>query len=166
MEYERSVCCAFTGHRPEKLGLPLEPIKLEMVEAVKRAVKDGYRVFFSGMARGIDMLAADIVLRLRDLGEPVRLVAAVPFPGFEIGWSADWQKRYRELLERADEVVYVSPSYSKSCFQVRNEWMIDRSTRLIAAYNGTKGGTRNTVEYAKRRGILVVNTAKDLAGSQ
>ena len=36
-------------------------------------------------------------------------------------------------------------------YQRRNEWMVDRSSLLIAAYTGASGGTRNTIEYAKRQ---------------
>lgn len=31
--------------------------------------------------------------------------------------------------------------------------MVDRSNRVIAYYNGTAGGTRNTIEYAEKREI-------------
>lgn len=34
--------------------------------------------------------------------------------------------------------------------------MVDRSYRLIAVYNGNAGGTRNTIEYAKKKFIKVV----------
>ena len=33
--------------------------------------------------------------------------------------------------------------------------MVDHSALVIAIYNGTKGGTRNTIEYAERHGINV-----------
>ncbi len=35
--------------------------------------------------------------------------------------------------------------------------MVDRSARVIAAYNGESGGTKNTIDYAKRRGIEIIN---------
>ena len=34
--------------------------------------------------------------------------------------------------------------------------MVDRSARLIAAYTGEKGGTKNTVDYAARKGVQTV----------
>ena len=57
----------------------------------------------------------------------------------------------------ADGTAYISQHYYKACFQVRNEWMVDRVSRVIAAYNGTKGGTKNTIEYANRKEIFVEN---------
>ena len=35
--------------------------------------------------------------------------------------------------------------------------MVDNSSRVISAYNGEKGGTKNTIEYAKSKNIGVVN---------
>lgn len=35
--------------------------------------------------------------------------------------------------------------------------MVDRSARVIAAYNGESGGIKNTIEYAARQGIEVIN---------
>ena len=39
---------------------------------------------------------------------------------------------------------------------MRNEWMVNHSGRVIVYYNGTPGGTRNTIEYAKRKNIEIV----------
>ena len=60
-------------------------------------------------------------------------------------------------MKQADLVKYISQHYYKACFQVRNEWMVDRVSRVIAAYNGTKGGKKNTIEYANRKEIFVEN---------
>lgn len=100
------------------------------------------------MARGVDIWAAEIVLRLRDEGQPIHLICASPFEGFERSWSDDWKQRYIDVMRQADIVKYVCQGYSRSCFQIRNEWMVDRSARVIAVYNGEAGGTRNTLKYA------------------
>ena len=38
--------------------------------------------------------------------------------------------------------------------------MVDRSNLVIAVFNGQKSGTKNTVDYAKRKGVNVVNLLK------
>ena len=73
------------------------------------------------------------------------------YAGFEQRWSPQWQMRYRAILQQADLIKTIGPSYSMAAFQQRNEWMVDHSSRLIAIYNGSSGGTRNTIEYAKRK---------------
>lgn len=74
---------------------------------------------------------------------------------FEDKWSAEWVNAYNSLLGEADLVKYICPGYSKAAYQKRNEWMVDRASRVIAVYNGEPGGTRNTVEYAKKTGVSV-----------
>lgn len=147
--------CCFTGHRPEKLHKPEEQIKKDLEAAILQAVDDGFVTFISGMARGVDIWAAEMVLRLRVSNPAIHLVAASPYRGFESRWSADWQERYNSILQQADLVRFICPSYSPDCFQRRNEWMVDRSSRVIAVFNGESGCTRNTIEYAHKQSIEV-----------
>lgn len=148
--------CCFTGHRPEKLTRSEEAIKTDLEKAIRQAIAEGLDVFITGMARGVDIWAAEIVLLLRDSGMPIRLMCASPFDGFERGWSEEWQRRYRTIMEAADHTLFVCPHYSRSCFQIRNEWMVNHSARVIAVFNGEKGGTKNTIDYAARLGTVTV----------
>lgn len=149
--------CAFTGHRPEKLEMSEEFIRKKLEEHIINAYQDGFFVFISGMARGVDMWAADIVIKLREKHHDIKLICAVPFPGFEKRWSEKEQTEYGRILGQADLVRYISQSYSVSCFQIRNEWMVDRAARLIAVWNGKPSGTGNTVNYARLKNIEVIN---------
>lgn len=112
--------------------------------------------FITGMARGVDIWAAQIVLKLRNAGYPVKLICVCPYDGFELGWSQNWQKQYREILTAADFVKYICDGYSYACFQTRNEWMVHHAVRVIAVYNGEKSGTRNAIEYAAKIGVPIV----------
>ena len=149
-EENRLHTACFTGHRPEKLKRMQWLIKRELKKEILRAVDDGIDVFISGMARGVDIWAAEIVLALRDSGKPVKLICASPFQGFEARWDEEWKNRYNVIMAAADHTVFVCKGYSRSCFQIRNEWMVDRSARVIAVYNGEPGGTKNTIDYASR----------------
>lgn len=94
--------CCFTGHRPEKLNRPEREIKLELKKEICRVLEDNFTVFISGMARGVDIWAAEIVLQLRKDGIPVRLICACPYPGFERNLSNIWKTRYTAILNAAD----------------------------------------------------------------
>lgn len=147
--------CCFTGHRPEKLNVPETEVIAWLDSEIRKAIDDGFVTFISGMARGVDIWAGEIVLRLRDEGNPIHLICASPFEGFERSWSEDWKRRYNSVIRQADIVKFICPGYSRACFQIRNEWMVDRSSRVIAVYNGQAGGTRNTIIYAGKKGIDV-----------
>lgn len=139
---------SFTGHRPDKLGgykLP-NPTYIHVCRQIDKALKElNPEKIITGMALGVDQWAAMIAHKL---GIP--FVAAIPFEKQESKWPAESQKTYRLLRRLASEEVIVSPGgYSADKMQVRNEWMVDHSDKLIAVFNGTKGGTGNCVEYAQ-----------------
>lgn len=144
----RRVC--FTGHRPEKLTRSERDIRKDLEMQIHQAINDGLNVFITGMSRGVDIWAAQIVLKLRDEGLGVLLMCACPYAGFGTKWSFYWRRQYQEILASADFVKYVCDGYSRSCFQIRNEWMVNHAARVIAVFNGAKSGTKNTVDYAKK----------------
>ena len=153
---DRGHTCAFTGHRPERLNCPEEQVIQWLSQKIRQAVEDGYTHFITGMQRGVDIWAAEEVLKLKEQGAVVRLIAASAFEGMEDRWSYDWRARYERILEEADEVIIVSRNPGRRAFFQRNHWMVDHSARLIGVYTGAPGGTKETIEYARKRGLEVV----------
>lgn len=90
--------CCFTGHRPQKLTQPESVIRRELEFEIRNSISEGYTVFISGMAQGVDIWAAEIVLRLRTEGFPIRLICACPYEGFEQRWSPLWKSQYLSIL--------------------------------------------------------------------
>lgn len=160
---DKEITCCFTGHRPEKLpwgSREDDPRCVELKEklrlAVEQAYRDGFRHFISGMARGCDQYFAEIVLELRRERGDVTLEAAIPCEEQAVHWRARERERYRELVARCDLETVVQRHYDKGCMQRRNRYMVDRSNRLIAAYDGMMGGTMYTIHYAMQHGVDVV----------
>ena len=121
---KRAHRCCFTGHRPEKLSLPESEVKAELEKEIRLAIADGINVFIVGMAPGVDIWAAEVILELREKEElPLKLIAASPHPGFENRWSIEGQKRYASIMSKADFIKEVCTHYSRGCYQIRNEWM-------------------------------------------
>ena len=64
--------CAFTGHRPKGLGYPESDGRCAALKEklrsliVKLIEEEGVTYFISGMAQGVDMYAAEIVLELKE----------------------------------------------------------------------------------------------------
>ena len=146
----------FTGHRPEKLNRSELEIKTDLETQIKGCLKNGIKVFISGMARGVDIWAAQIVLDLKNSVNDIKLICASPYEGFEKSWDESWRKQYKEILEKSDYIKYVCPHYFRGCYQVRNEWMVKNSSKVIAVYNGEKGGTKNTIKFAQKNNIPII----------
>ena len=170
-ENKRMGRCCFTGHRPEKLIISERDIlvvenkiKKMLIPVIEKSIADGYKTFITGMARGFDMWAADIVLEEKINNPDIHLICALPIDNFEARWVIEEQEHYRDILSRADFIKTVSGYYYTGCFQARNEFMVNHSARVIAAFNGARGGTENTINYAKRNGVEVINILDNKAG--
>ncbi len=159
---ERGKSCCFTGHRPSKLPWrdnEADPRCLELKEAIRRAVEEaydkGFRHFICGMARGADLYFCEAVQTLRDQRPGVTVEAAIPCEEQAEGWSEQDRERYFDLVGHCDFETMVQRHYDQGCMLRRNRYMVDHSALLIAAYNGTLGGTMYTITYAMRHGVEV-----------
>ena len=148
--------CCFTGCRPQKLSRPVDDIKVDLENEILSAIRDGYTCFITGMACGVGIWAGSIVIRLKDRFPDLKLIAAVPFPGFADSWIGEWKRRYDSLLSRADWVQFICPEYCGEAYRLRNQWMVDHSGRIIAVYGGKPGGTQHIVRYAGQAGLTVI----------
>ena len=161
--------CCFTGYRPSKFPFELSAgnadyIKFEnaLTEQITELAHEGCRVFYTGMAMGFDIIAAEIVLMLKNaFSKPLKLICVLPFENQSDNFGDCWKKRYYSVLDNADEVKILSENYSPECYQKRNEYMVDNSDFVITWYDGRQGGTKNTINYALKRGRKVFNTNCD-----
>ena len=152
--------CSFTGHRPERLVIPEKQVITWLEEQIRKAADDGYTDFISGMQRGVDIWAAELVIKLKQEGRQVHLISACAWNGMEKDWDQDWKSRYVKVLMGSDKIVYVSRRPGRAAYFERNHWMVDHSSRLIGVYTGAPGGTKETVMYAKNKGLELVTIKK------
>ena len=148
----RSTTVAFTGHRTYR-----GEADDRLYEVVQQLYAAGFRTFLSGMATGFDLSAAEAVLALRSRLPEIRLVAVVPFAGQGDRLSAAERSRYERVVAEADERVVLAASFYKGCYQVRNRYLVDHAAAVVAWYDGSAGGTRQTFLMALHRGLKVEN---------
>ena len=161
------IICAFTGHRPGSLPWKYDEtapacimLKEVLADQIRALVSEGVTGFISGMAQGVDLWAAQIVLDLKKENPLVKLSCALPCDDQEKMWPDPVKKQYHSILEQADKVVRVGREYTKECMYARNRYMVDHANILLAVYNGKRrSGTGMTVNYAeqKQRRIIKIN---------
>lgn len=160
----RQESCCFTGHRPAKLPWRYDEtdprcvkLKTHMMDAVEEAYRQGFRHFLCGMAMGCDLYFCECALDLRKRHPDVTVEAAIPCPTQADAWPPAQRERYARLVAACDLETLVSARYTSTCMQRRDRYMVDHAALLIAAFDGSPGGTRYTVEYALRRGLTIVD---------
>lgn len=160
----RKKVCSFTGHRPQNLPFGfneedercvlLKEIILGKVEML--ITQFNVTHFISGMAIGIDIFAAEIVLSLKEKYPHIKLECAIPCETQSIKWSEPLRDRYYDILSKCDKETLLQTRYTKDCMQKRNQYMVDNSDFIIAVWNDKASGTGYTVRYAESKGKTVI----------
>lgn len=150
--------CCFTGYRPAKLTYLNKKESVEyrrlyevLTLLIRDAVAGGYDHFISGMAQGIDMMAAEILLRLKAEGKNLILEAALPGMNQTYGWDRGARREYDALLDRADVCHCVAGETTRYSCLKRNDYMIAKADLVIAVFDGKSGGTAYTVKQARKK---------------
>lgn len=139
--------CCVTGHRDIPAD-KIQYVQMQLRQELLQAIQSGYTHFISGFAAGVDMIFAGIVADLKR-EYPITLEAAIPYQGR----MKSPDKTFQCLLKECDIVKVHTKQYSKSCYMVRNRYMVDCSALLIAVHDGRKsGGTAATIKYARQMG--------------
>lgn len=149
---------AFTGHRtirPEHLNR----LKSYLASTIVQLYERGCRDFYSGMAVGFDLLAAETVIELRAICPRLRLIAVIPFLQQERYYSETDKARYQKALAMADERIVLSDRYNKQVFRARNTYLVEHGASLIAYYDASLAlsGTGQTIRMAERKGLRIIN---------
>lgn len=158
MIYKKERCCAVTGHRT--LGGDFDERILKKV--LLKVIKNGFNTFFIGMAVGFDTACFHILETLRAGNGDIKIIACIPCVTQSNKFSSAQKAEYERMLSVADEKVYISEKYTPYCMFKRNMFMVDNSVILVAYLSAgvNKGGTFNTVNYAKKKGIPIINVAE------
>lgn len=157
----------FTGHRKilgsyyntDNPTTEWAMLKGRLCSVINTFMTENITTFYSGMAIGVDTVAAEAVLSVRKPG--VRLVAAVPFPAQPSKWISSAKANYNRILSLCDEVQVVNPDpYELWKMHARDRFMVDNSSYVIAVWDGRPGGgTYYTLKYGfeNNRMVYVIN---------
>lgn len=167
---EKTVC--ITGHREKSiipymndssyLHLTRSVVRMMLYRYIDMALEKGYTDFFSGLAEGTDLWAAEYILIKKNTNSNIRLIGAMPFLKHSTFAAADTKRLICKVENGADRVVLLNDSpditygrkkeagTSSSLYRVRNYFMVDNSSAVIGFFDGHSqfSGTSQTVSYA------------------
>lgn len=151
--------CCFIGHR--KLPADkLETILVNLDREIDGLIARGVRNFITGGVTGFDIMAAHFIVAKKEMGKSIRLLFALPCKNHDADWDEKQKELYQNLLNEADEVLYVSDEYDPFRIKRRNQYMIAHSEYCICALLHEKSGTGQTVRLARKKGLKIINVAK------
>lgn len=118
--------CAFTGHRPQNLpfGFNEEDERcIDLKKALREQIinlieNEGVTHFISGMAIGVDMYAAEIVLGLKASYLGITLESAIPCESQAAKWSEALRDRYFDIASKCDKETLIQTHYTPDCILI------------------------------------------------
>lgn len=154
---KKQTCC-FTGHRkipPEQYEEIIKRLKSEITAMIQQ----GVIYFGTGGALGFDTMAAQTVLALREQYPQIKLILVLPCKTQTRGWNEEEKATYENIKKACDKYISISDAYTYGCMHERNRHLVDCSSYCICYLTKHSGGTAYTVEYAKKKGLTVMNLA-------
>lgn len=175
----RQTACAVTGHRPSRFKFKYsedyslcKKIKQVMLEQFKRLYDEqGVRRYYVGGALGVDMLAAEQILRLKEqpgYGD-IELVVVLPFEGHDAKWDERSKRRMDFILRMCSDCIVIGKEDCRESYIKRNCYMVDHADYLVAVYDNERNlrsGTMQAVRYAEKNGRNIVFIHPDTANIQ
>ncbi len=165
---DRSITACISGHRdiPADRDMPCSTAsaKLLIEHYIDCAVREGYRVFISGLAEGTDLWAADYIVRISGAVRDIKLVGVMPC----LRHAERFSQESRRCLARAERAAFrlyttcdeANAVYSakqakyRDIYRSRNYFMVDNSSALLGFYDPglrSRSGTGQTVRYAQKK---------------
>ena len=147
--------CSFAGHSRLSAKESLYEKLLPTIEAL--ITNDGITEFWAGNYGDFDRLSASAVRTLKEKYPEIRLVLVVPYLTSDIN-------EYRDEYSRDfDEIVIADmPENTPKKLGIikANQYMVNNSEILLCFIEHSFGGAAKTLEYAKKKGVRVVNLAE------
>ena len=165
----------FTGHRklngqyynasnPSIEWMTLKDYLVEMIHWFIINPDLNVDTFISGLAIGVDQIAAESVIEARQrpgIETNVQLIGAKPFPSQASRWPKPTYNHWEYVCSLCNHIYTISDDpYHPSKMQIRNQWMVNQSDYIIAVWDGTEhGGTWNCIDFARSQNkrILLIN---------
>ena len=161
--------CAISGHRPTRFKFGYKEthtgckrLKRVMREQFDLLYQQGVREFYVGGALGVDMWAAEILLRMKEQSaySDLLLHMVLPFAGHDENWDERSRERLRFIMRHcADTVIIGIPGQLPlACYKLRNQYLVDHADCLLAVYDSDRSirsGTGQTIRMAQKKGIDV-----------
>lgn len=146
-----TVC--FCGH--SKLYSSYDSIKDKCLEIVREQIIKGTDSFLVGDYGDFDALATSVCLALRK-DHPIEVCLVLPY------YKPHIDGYIKQRYDKFDSIITPSLEHTPPHFRIikANQYMVEQSD-IVIAYVRSSGGAANTLQYAQRKGRIIINLAED-----
>lgn len=123
---------------------------------IEKLIENGYTYFISGLALGMEMICAEIIIKLNNKYPDIILEGAIPCKDQDKKWCTKDKFRYAKIKNQCDILNTLYDNYTDNCMLKRNDYIISKSSFILAISNGnTLGGTAYTIRHAIQNNVNI-----------
>ena len=150
--------CTFAGHREVYQSNISEALDQALAEIIEN--DNSIRFLVGGMGE-FDKMCASAVRRAKRKypNTEIRLELVLPYLTNDINENKSFYEMSYDNIIVPFELAGV---HYKSVITKRNRWLVDNSDWLIAFVYRDFGGAYTTLRYAEKKGLQIVNLAKQI----
>lgn len=152
----KELSCCFTGHRDID-AIKINEIKNKLDILIQKFIDKGIYTYYTGGAYGFDEIAALAVLNAKKTNPLIKLILVIPCENQTKYWKEPSVQKYNWIRSNASDVIVLSQNYYRGCMQLRNRYLVNHSNICICYLEKNNGGTAYTVNYAKIKGLRIIN---------
>ena len=136
----------------------VDGLKVVMREQLENMVRT-FRVkrFLSGVDRGTEQYACEIILNLKMDYPRTTLECIIPYERQAVHWTERQRDRYFSIIEHCDNGIELQSHYTSDCRKSQDKYMLRQSDYLLAVWDGKKRRTAAVISEAKSRGLRVIS---------
>ena len=109
------------------------------------------------MAKGFDLECFSVLTELKNEGKKVKICAVIPCSDQTSNYSEEEKILYSDCLSNADYIAEEKKPYFKNCMLIRDDYLVDNSSLLLAYHDGRReGGTYYTIKKAGKKGLKII----------
>ncbi|MED4163535.1 DUF1273 domain-containing protein [Halalkalibacterium halodurans] len=149
-----------TGYKAHELGIfshnhrGITYIKKAFEQQILALIEEGVEWFLISGQLGVELWAAEVVIKLKQTHPHIQLAVLTPFLEQESQWQEASRKKYHDILEAADFVDSITkrPYEGPAQLRLKNEYLVQKSDGLLVLYDEDKPGSSSYyLEVAKKR---------------
>lgn len=133
---KRTICFDEPNYDPlhyevDENSKEFQQIKQKMINIIDSLIKEGECDFLSGVRRGIEMLAAEIILDKMEVYPNISLTCICPYEEQPTYWNEDHRERYFTIHQLCSKLVMLEKHYEIDCYQKLDQYLMDHCDTVI-----------------------------------
>jgi len=148
---------SFFGHRQLNCLSAVEKCLEDLIGQLLR--EHEYVVFLVGRNGEFDQAVSSAVRRAKHIVREDNSTHILVLP-YETAEVRNNRKAFLAYYDEIEVCEAATKAHYKSAIQVRNKQLVDRSDLVIFYVENERGGAYQTLKYAEKQGIHIINIAK------